>query len=69
MATILKLKNGKYKAILRNPKGRYLRSKTFTRPSVARPCLYSRYRHYDTDMVFQSILVHSRNYAINQIQR
>jgi hypothetical protein len=45
MATILKLKNGKYKAILRNPKGRYLRSKTFTRPSVARPCLYSRYRH------------------------
>jgi integrase len=31
MATFLKLKNGKYKAILRNPKGRYLRSKTFTR--------------------------------------
>lgn len=35
MATILKLKNSKYKAILRTPKGRYLRSKTFTRKTDA----------------------------------
>jgi integrase len=36
MATILSTKNGKFKAILRNPKGRYLRSKTFTRKTDAR---------------------------------
>ena len=35
MATILKLKNRKYKAILRTPKGRYLRSKTLTRKADA----------------------------------
>jgi integrase len=35
MATILKLPNGKYKAILRTAKGRYLRSKTFTRKTDA----------------------------------
>ncbi|MEH6519198.1 MAG: site-specific integrase [Halioglobus sp.] len=36
MATILHTPNGKFKAILRTPKGRYLRSKTFTRKTDAR---------------------------------
>jgi hypothetical protein len=36
MATILSTQNGKFKAIIRNAKGRYLRSKTFTRKTDAR---------------------------------
>jgi integrase len=36
MATILNTPNGKFKAILRSPKGRYLQSKTFTRKTDAR---------------------------------
>ena len=36
MATILHTPNGKFKAIIRNGKGRYLRSKTFTRKTDAR---------------------------------
>ncbi len=36
MATILSTPNGKFKAILRSPKGRYLQSKTFTRKTDAR---------------------------------
>jgi integrase len=36
MATILSTQNGKFKAILRSPKGRYLRSKTFTRKTDAK---------------------------------
>ena len=38
MATILHTPNGKFKAIIRNGKGRYLRSKTFTRKTDARIC-------------------------------
>jgi len=36
MATILTTPNGKFKAILRSPKGRYLQSKTFKRKTDAR---------------------------------
>ncbi|MFV8817151.1 tyrosine-type recombinase/integrase [Haliea sp. E17] len=36
MATILTTQNGKYKAVLRDAKGRYIRSKTFTRKTDAR---------------------------------
>ena len=36
MATILSTKNDKFKAIIRNPKGRYLKSKTFTLKTDAR---------------------------------
>jgi integrase len=36
MATILSTKNGKFKAVIRNAKSRYLRSKTFTRKTDAR---------------------------------
>ena len=35
MATIFKLPNGRFKAVLRSPQGRYLRSKTFTRKTDA----------------------------------
>lgn len=36
MATIAKTKSGKYKAVIRDPKGRHLKSKTFTRKTDAR---------------------------------
>jgi len=36
MATITHLKSGKFKAILRDRRGRYLRSKTFTPKTDAR---------------------------------
>ena len=36
MATISSTPNGKFKAILRSPKGRYLQSKTFARKPDAR---------------------------------
>jgi hypothetical protein len=36
MATFLTTPNGRFKAIIRNVKGRYLRSKTFTRKTDAR---------------------------------
>jgi hypothetical protein len=35
MTTILSSQNGKFKAVIRNAKGRYLRSKTFTRKTDA----------------------------------
>ena len=36
MATILHTPNGKFKAVIRNAQGRYIRSKTFTRKTDAR---------------------------------